>query len=560
MKNLLVGINSKYVHTNLAIRYLKKYINANTNIEIDIYESSINNNIQKIIRDIIELEPENVLFSVYIWNKEMVFKIVKELKKVCLNTKIYMGGPEVSFSPKEILEANLEIDGIFIGEGENVLLNFLTKEISQVKSLYYRENNEIKFNGYEPLIENLDIIPFPYDDSELLDIYKIVYYESSRGCPFNCSYCMSSIDKTVRNFSLERTKKDLQKFIDIGTRLVKFVDRTFNLDKGRYLEIWKYLLENRRENITFHFEINANIFDDEVIEFLKKVPRHLFQFEIGVQTINNETMKAIHRINNLDKLFKNIIEINKNIHLHLDLIAGLPYEDYETFGKSFDYVYETKCEMIQLGFLKMLDGTEMKENVEKYNYKYLDFPPYEVISNEFLSYEEISNLKDIEEMVDFYYNSLKFKKSLNFIVENFFESPFKFFESIGRFYKEKGYFEVAHKEVAIFNNFVEYYTEMNYSKKEEFLEYLKFDYLSLGKPGFYPEWIEEEKDKELYKNIVDTMDFKSTREAHKKTEIERFNINIETGLKEETTIFFDYRGEETNYILIKEDDYEKYNR
>ena len=551
MKNILVGINSKYVHTNLAIRYLKKYIEENSNEKIKIYESSINNNIQKIIRDIVEYEPDNIFFSVYIWNVDMVFKITKELKKILPNKKIILGGPEVSYNPDEILEKNLEIDGILIGEGENVLLNFLTKDIKDVKGVYYRDDNKIKFNGFEPLIENLDIIPFPYDDEELEDIHKIVYYESSRGCPFNCSYCMSSIDKSVRYFSLERTKKDLKKFIDIGTRLVKFVDRTFNLNKDRYMEIWKFLLENYRENITFHFEINANIFDDEVLEFLKKVPRKLFQFEIGVQTTNPSTMKAINRNNSLDRLFHNVTCINKNIHLHLDLIAGLPFEDYETFGKSFDYVYKTKCEMIQLGFLKMLKGTQMKDEGEKYSYKYLDFPPYEILSNEFISYKDICRLKDIEEVLDFYYNSQKFLKSVDFVVENFFESPFKFFESIGDFYKERGYLEVAHKEVAIFNNFVEYYEKMNFPKKEEFLEYLKFDYLFMGKPGFYPTWIEENKDKELHKNIIEKMSFRSTREAHKLTELERFSINIDTKEREDINIFFDYSGEETKYHIIK---------
>ncbi|WP_300330433.1 B12-binding domain-containing radical SAM protein [Fusobacterium sp.] len=551
MENILVGINSKYVHTNVAIRYLKKYVEKNSNLKIQMYESSINNNIQKIIRDIVESSPENIFFSVYIWNVEMVFKIVKELRKILPDKKILLGGPEVSYNPTEILKNNVEIDGILVGEGEKVFLNYLTKDIKDVKGVYYRENGEIKFNGFESLIEDLDIVPFPYDDSELEDVHKIVYYESSRGCPFNCSYCMSSIDKSVRYFSLERTKKDLKKFIDIGTRLVKFVDRTFNLRKERYMEIWRFLLENYRENITFHFEINANIFDDEVLDFLKQVPRKFFQFEIGVQTTNPATMKAINRNNNLERLFHNVTFINKNIHLHLDLIAGLPFEDYETFGNSFDYVYRTKCEMIQLGFLKMLQGTEMKEEVEKYGYKYLDFPPYEILENDFISYKDICRLKDIEEVLDFYYNSQKFLRSLDFVVSNFFESPFKFFESIGDFYKKKGYLEIAHKELAIFNNFLEYYREQNFPRIDEFLEYLKFDYLFLGKPGFYPEWIDDRKDKDLYKSIIDKMEFKSAREAHKLTELEKFQINIETGEKESVNIFFDYSKEDTKYYIVR---------
>lgn len=549
-KNILVGINSKYVHTNLAVRYLKGFTEANSDVKIEIYESNINNNLMKIIRDIAEKEPEKIFFSTYIWNKEIVFKITKELRKALKDSKIILGGPEVSYNPIEIMKENDEIDGIIIGEGEKIILNYLTKDIKDVKGIYYREDGEIKFNGYEELIENLDIVPFPYTDEELKDIHKIIYYESSRGCPFSCSYCMSSIDKTVRHFSLERTKKDLKKFIDAGTKLVKFVDRTFNLKKERYLSIWQFLLDNYRENITFHFEINANIFDDEVLEFLKKVPRRFFQFEIGVQTINPKSMENIKRNNILDKLSHNVKYINKNIHLHLDLIAGLPYEDYESFGKSFDYVYDTGCEMIQLGFLKILKGTEMVNNVEKFNYKYLDFPPYEVLSNDFISYKEICRLKDIEEAVDLYYNSNKFKYSVKFIIDNFYESPFKFFEAIGDYFKERGYFDIGNRETAVFNYLVEFYREKSYDKEDIFLEFLKMDYLLLGKPGFYPEWIESVKDKEKYKSALEKMNFRTLREAYKHTEIERFKYNFVEMREEEVDILFDYRKEDRHFSVL----------
>ncbi len=549
-KNILVGINSKYVHTNLAVRYLKGFTEANSDVKIEIYESNINNNLMKIIRDIAEKEPEKIFFSTYIWNKEIVFKITKELRKALKDSKIILGGPEVSYNPIEIMKENKEIDGIIIGEGEKIILNYLTKDIKDVKGIYYREDGEIKFNGYEELIENLDIVPFPYTDEELKDIHKIIYYESSRGCPFSCSYCMSSIDKTVRYFSLERTKKDLKKFIEAGTKLVKFVDRTFNLKKERYLSIWQFLLDNYRENITFHFEINANIFDDEVLEFLKKVPRRFFQFEIGVQTINPKSMENIKRNNILDKLSHNVKYINKNIHLHLDLIAGLPYEDYESFGKSFDYVYDTGCEMIQLGFLKILKGTEMVNNVEKFNYKYLDFPPYEVLSNDFISYKEICRLKDIEEAVDLYYNSNKFKYSVKFIIDNFYESSFKFFEAIGDYFKERGYFDIGNRETAVFNYLVEFYREKSYDKEDIFLEFLKMDYLLLGKPGFYPEWIESVKDKEKYKSALEKMNFRTLREAYKHTEIERFKYNFVEMREEEVDILFDYRKEDRHFSVL----------
>lgn len=549
-KNMLVGINSKYVHTNLAIRYLKKYVEEKSEIKIEMYETNINNNLMKMVRDIIEFSPENLFFSTYIWNKEIIFKVISEIKKVMPSVKIILGGPEVSYDPINIMNDVKEVDAIIIGEGERIILNYLTKDIHEVKGVYFREDNKILFNGLEGLIMDLDEVPFPYKDEELLDVHKIVYYESSRGCPFSCSYCMSSIDKSVRYFSVERTKKDLKKFIDIGTRLVKFVDRTFNLKKERYLEIWQFLLDNYRKDITFHFEINANIFDDEVLEFLKKVPRKFFQFEIGVQTINKEAMKSIKRNNILDKLSHNVKFINKNIHLHLDLIAGLPYEDYESFGKSFDYVYDTGCEMIQLGFLKILKGTDMVNSVDKFNYKYLDFPPYEVLSNDFISYKEICRLKDIEEAVDMYYNSNKFKYSVKFIIDNFYKSPFKFFEEIGDFYKEKGYFDIGNREIAIFNYFVEFYREKKYNKENIFLEYLKMDYLLLGKPGFYPEWLRSEKDKERYKDELLTMNFKTLREGYKNTEIEKFYFNIISNKEETLDIIFDYRKDENIFSIL----------
>ena len=324
-KVVIAAINSQYVHLNLAVRYLKKYTETNSNIKVEIYETNINNQLLNIIKDIFELNPDKIIFSTYIWNKEYVFEIVKEIKKVLPTVKIILGGPEVSFGWEKVMEENPEIDNILVGEGEKVFLNFLTNENDKVLGLVYRKDGEICFNGSEKIIEDLDIIPFPYEKEELQDKTKIFYYESSRGCPFNCSYCMSSIDKTVRYYSLNRVKEDLKIFLDSPIRLLKFVDRTFNLEKERYMEIWKFLLENYREGITFHFEINANIFDDETLDFLETVPKEYFQFEIGVQTINPDTMKSINRNNILDKLAHNVRRINKNIHLHLDLIAGLPY-------------------------------------------------------------------------------------------------------------------------------------------------------------------------------------------------------------------------------------------
>jgi radical SAM superfamily enzyme YgiQ (UPF0313 family) len=556
MKNItLLGINSKFVHTNLAIRYIKKIIEGIDGYNLTMVESSINNQLPNIIREVIESKPKILLISTYIWNKEFVFKIIVELKKIDPKLEIYLGGPEVSYDATEIMKNYDEIDGILVGEGEKIVKKLLTCDKSEVLGVYYREKEEIKFNGFETPIENLDIIPFPYEDWELIENKgKIFYYESTRGCPFRCSYCMSSIEKSVRSFNLPRVKKDLLTFLDAGVNLVKFVDRTFNLKKEHYMEVWKFLVENYRPNATFHFEISADLFDDEVIEFLSKVPKNLFQFEIGVQTINEKTMKLIRRNNDLPKLSKNVLAIKDNIHLHLDLIAGLPKEDFETFKKSFNYVYNLKPEMIQLGFLKILKGTEISSQINDYNYKYLSFPPYEVISNDYISYEELLKLKDVEEVLDFYYNSGDFIKSLEFIITNFYSSPFEFFLDIANFYEEKGHFKVSHKKLAIFNFLVDFYNEMKFNNdssedKEKFIEYLKFDYLNLGKPGKYPEWFISHKNKEIYHEIVEKMVeekvFKNNRQGFKSTEMEEFKIDIFSGKKEKTKLIFIYDGKET---------------
>ena len=539
-KIVLVGINSQFIHTNLAIRYLKSYVEKYSDLKIEIYESNINNQIQGIITDLFNLNANHYIFSTYIWNKEFVFRIIKELKKIMPNITITLGGPEVSYNAKESLLENNSIDFILVGEGEKVILNFLTNENKIQKGVALLKDGEYVYVGDEHPIENLDTIPFPYSEKELKENIKILYYESSRGCPFSCSYCLSSIDKGVRYLSLERVKNDLQKFLDSGIELLKFVDRTYNLKKDRYLGIWEYLLDNYREGITFHFEINANIFDEEVIEFLKKVPEGYFQFEIGVQSINKETMNSINRRNLLERLRENIKAISKNIHLHVDLIAGLPYDTYESFKDSFDYVYDLDSEMIQLGFLKILNGTKISKEIEKYDYKYIEFPPYEVLSNCFIKYEELVKLKNIEKMLDYYYNSEKFKNSVKYIVDNYYARPFDFFEDISKYYYENNLLGVGHKVVGVFNHLVAFFKEKKFEKIEIFIEYLKLDYLLLGKPGLYPEWFLSDKNKEKYNDIIVEKKYSSVREGYKKTEFEKFNYDVINNEKKEIEIFFDY--------------------
>lgn len=542
MKNILIlGINSKFVHTNLAIRYIKKYVESYSDVKIELLEKTINNSIAEIISDVYRLRTECLIISTYIWNKEYVFKLIKEMKKIAPKMEIVLGGPEVSYNSVKVMEEYKEIDYIIKGEGEETALEFFTKEsLDDVKGVYYRKGEEIVFTGERMPMCDLDKIPFPYTDEELHEPSKILYYESSRGCPFACSYCMSSIDKKVRYFSMEKVERDLKRFIDAGVKLVKFVDRTYNLKKERYMSLWKFLLKNYREDLTFHFEISADLFDEEAIEFLKTVPDAYFQFEIGVQTINPVTMELIKRNNHLEKLKHNVLSIKDNIHLHLDLIAGLPEEGYDTFRASFDYVHDLQPEMIQLGFLKILEGTQISTEIEKYGYKYLSFPPYEVLENNYISYEELLLLKDLEQMLDYYYNSEKFKKSSKYVIENFYKSPFDFYEDMALYYREKNYIGIGHKQLAIFNHFYDFYQARNLPDIDIFGEYLKYDYFCMEKPKHSPDWLVRDTDKDVYNDLAKDVEGRSMREKYKKSEYEIFGVNIESGVREKHKLFFVY--------------------
>lgn len=556
-KIALVGINSQYIHTNLAIRYLKRYVEKYSELKISLYETNINNQIYNIIKDLFNLNANHYIFSTYIWNKEFVFRVIKELKKIMPNIIITLGGPEVTYNAQDTLFNNLAIDYILIGEGEKVLLNFLLNRNDKIKGVASLKDGKFNYYGNEILIDNLDMIPFPYTDEELNEGIKILYYESSRGCPFSCSYCLSSIDKGVRYWSLERVKNDIDRFLKTDIRLVKFVDRTFNLKKDRYLEIWNHLLKNYRSGIIFHFEINANIFDDEILEFLKNVPENYFQFEIGVQSINRKTMDSIDRRNLLEKLNQNIRLIPKNIDVHVDLIAGLPYDTYESFKKSFEYVYRLNVDMIQLGFLKILTGTRIHKEVKKYEYEYMDFPPYEVLSSRFISYGELIKLKNIEKVLDYYYNSHRFDNSIGYLIKNYYVNSFDLFEEIASYYVENKLLDVGHKTIAIFEHLMTFFKMKKFKNSEIFKEYLKFDYLLLGKPGYYPDWFKSEKNKQKYSSLISKKDFSSLREGIKKSEFEKFFYDVINHKNKEIEILFDYSRKKTRIEIFYKNNAEK---
>ncbi|SKA90721.1 Radical SAM superfamily enzyme YgiQ, UPF0313 family [Caloramator quimbayensis] len=469
MNIVLASLNSKYIHSNLAIRYIKSYC---SEYNIKLFEGTINENILDIVERIIDLKVDVIGFSCYIWNIESTLKVCSTLKKINKDLIIILGGPEVSFDGESIIKKYDYIDYIIEGEGEVTFKElidtiFNNKNLYSVKGIVFKDGDKIIKNEQRKLIENLDILPFPYRN-EIPD--KIVYYEASRGCPFNCSYCLSSTIKGVRYFDLERVKKELKFFIDNEVKLVKFVDRTFNANKNFSKAIWQFLIENAKST-TFHFEISADLLDEESFEILKSAPKNLFQFEIGVQTTNIEVLKIINRRMDFEKVKENIKRIKKfkNIHCHLDLIAGLPTEDIDSFKKSFDMCMDIKPDVLQLGFLKVLKGSAVEKEIKKYDIKYADFPPYQVLSTKDMSYINMEKLNKIEKVFDIYYNSGNFKLTMEYLLD-IVPSFFNFFN-----------------EFSIFLNSKDFYTK-NFDLKDKFY--------------FIYEFLIEKIDKELIKDLL----------------------------------------------------------
>ncbi|MDK2801587.1 MAG: hypothetical protein PWQ70_3206 [Clostridiales bacterium] len=501
MKVLLTTLNAKYVQSSLALRYLEKYCK-NQQYEIVIEEYTINDYPDMITADIYKTGADVIAFSCYIWNITMTLEIADRLKKVCPDRIIIVGGPEVSYDALETLKKYHYIDYVVMGEGEetlNELLRYLhdgQQALENIQGIAYRsENGDIMVNRHRPLICNLDNIPRPYNQKDLSALSgKIIYYETSRGCPFNCSYCLSSTILGVRFFSLKRVKADLLFFIENNVKQIKFVDRTFNFNKDRTMELLAFLVANRK-NTSFHFEIAADLLDDKMIEFLAGVPKGLFQFEIGVQSTNLNTISAIQRKTNFERLAANVKQLRKadNIHLHLDLIAGLPYEDYQSFQQSFDDVFGLSPHVLQLGFLKLLKGSKIREEAKQHGYKYATLPPYEILENNKISYCEILRLKGIEDIMEKYYNSGAFQKSLTYILANDYQSPFIFFEDLSKYFEAEGLNKLSHSRKALYDIFFEFYIQKIKKEVDIFREYLKFDLLYHQKGVQLPYWAKKDE-------------------------------------------------------------------
>ncbi|WGX75990.1 B12-binding domain-containing radical SAM protein [Paraclostridium bifermentans] len=497
MKILLTTLNSKFIHTNLAIRYLNQMVKDIEDIDVDIREYTINNELDFILKDIYANDYDVILFSTYIWNVNDIVKICNNLKKVNKNVKIALGGPEVTYDSEESMKKYDFVDYILYGEGELVFRDFVKSlkediDIKDVDGIVYRNNGDIVKNKPMKDIENLDIIPSPYVNLNKAEYEnRIVYYETSRGCPFNCQYCLSSTLQGLRYFSIDRVKSDLKALIDARVSQIKFIDRTFNANKKFAMEIMQFLMENDNDYTTYHFEVTAHLLTEDMLEFLKECKEGLFQFEIGVQTTNEKVLEAVGRRDDFSKLSYVVQKIAsyRNIHQHLDLIAGLPYEDYNSFENSFNDVFNLGIEHLQLGFLKMIKGTGIRNNADEHEFRYKDYPPYEVLYNKYITYNEILKLKDIEEILERYFNSKNFVLSIRYIIHNYYkESPFKFFEDFATYFDKKGYFNMSQGKNQLYKILLDFYTEKINKNIELFTEIIKYDYISLGKtsnvPGF----------------------------------------------------------------------------
>ncbi|NLJ71507.1 MAG: DUF4080 domain-containing protein [Syntrophomonadaceae bacterium] len=496
MKVLLVTLNAKFIHSSLALAYLEKYCQSDL-WEIEVREYTINELMEDILADIHRAKPDILCFSCYIWNIELTLQLCQDFKNINPDIPIILGGPEVSYDSRHYL-INYPIEFVIRGEGEASLKELLMtiaegKDCKQVLGITYLKGQAIVENIDRPLIDNLDIIPFPYYNN--LEKYKnkTIYYETSRGCPFNCAYCLSSTIKGVRFFSLERVEKDLAYLMTNGVKEVKFVDRTFNCHEKRALNIMQYIVDNNI-NTKFHFEIGAELISEEFLEFLQGVPAGIFDFEIGIQSTHPTTLTAVNRQSDWQVLSKNISKIIElgNIHIHLDLIAGLPYEDYHTFANSFNEVFNLKADKIQLGFLKLLKGSHIANDIEKFAYIKQNKPPYQVLANHVLTYDELIKLGEVEKLVNKYYNTHIVDITLDFVIRELFKGDsFSFFVSLANHWEEKDLFYIGHKRDKDYTILMEYILLTYPHYQEEVKQTLKYDYFLNNRSFYLPALINE---------------------------------------------------------------------
>ena len=560
MKTVLVAINAKYIHSNLAVYSLRSYART-FGYEPELLEFTINQQKDQILKGIYEAKPDLLCFSCYIWNLSYAEEIIEDIKKILPKVTIWAGGPEVSYDAPKFLKRHPEVDGIMCAEGEKTLTELISyyeigksqgKSLDGINGIVYQENKTIHQTPLRDIM-NMDDLVFPYEDLKDFE-HKIIYYESSRGCPFSCSYCLSSIDKKLRFRSFSLVEKELEFFLAHKVPQVKFVDRTFNCKKSHAMAIWTYIKEHDNGITNFHFEVAADLLTEDEIALIQTMRPGLIQLEIGVQSTNEKTLAEIHRKTDFEEITRKVKAIQKgeNVHQHLDLIAGLPYENYESFGHSFNDVYALKPEQLQLGFLKVLKGSYMAEAAEGYGCVHKAKPPYEVLGTRWLSYEEILKLKGVEEMVEGYYNSGQFQKTIR-AMEYLFETAFSMYEELADFYEKNGYNEVSHTRIRRYEILQEFLQE-----KEANLEYFKqlmiFDLYARENMKTRPQWANDlsaykmqildfyKKEEENPELLTDYQGYQA-RQTIKMTHIEVFTYDVinENEEKGAYPVLFDYK-------------------
>lgn len=563
MKIILTAVNAKYIHSNLAVYTLQSSAEK-AGVFPEIREFTINQSKDSMLRSLFLARADVVCVSCYIWNISIVEDLITEYHKISPKTKIWLGGPEVSYHAEEMLEQYPFLAGIMKGEGEVTFREIAVyyqnqengmegKTLEEIHGITYRDaDGAVKSNPWRPVMD-LSEVDFPYANLKKFE-NRIIYYESSRGCPFSCSYCLSSIDKRLRFRNLDLVKKELAFFLEQKVPQVKFVDRTFNCKKDHAMAIWKFIAEHDNGVTNFHFEIAADLITEEELELLNTLRPGLVQLEIGVQSTNPQTIEAIHRKMDFGKVTEivNRIAKGRNIHQHLDLIAGLPYEDYASFRRSFADVYALRPQQLQLGFLKVLRGSFMYEHTKEYDCHYQEREPYEVLYTKWLPYDDVLKLKDVEEMVEVYYNSGQFVHTLP-MIERLYENPFDFFQELGDFYRAKGYSEAAHNRIQRYEILLEFLQDEKQQDEAFFRQMMVLDLYAREnmktRPHFAKdpsEWKNESRD--FYQKEAETRTLLPSyttydwKQLQRMTHVEVFDYDVlGNGEKARTVLLFDYQ-------------------
>lgn len=578
MKIICTTLNAKYIHTNIAIRYLKAF--AKPEFDIDIVEFTIKDPTINIVTDLIQRKPDLIGFSCYIWNIEETIKVIKMIKKIDSSIRIVFGGPEVTYDVVDWMEQVPEVDFIVIGEGEETFKQLLqqlhNKEINytEVKGIAYREDGKVRITPQSNKIDLRELpSPFRFEEDIPQLSKRVTYIETSRGCPFSCQFCLSSIEVGVRYFDREKIKDDIRYLMSNGAKTIKFVDRTFNISRSYALEMFRFLIDEHVPGTVFQFEITADIMRPEVIEFLnQEAPKGLFRFEIGVQSTNDFTNELVMRKQNFEKLTRTVTMVKEGgkIDQHLDLIAGLPEEDYFSFRKTFNDVFALRPEELQLGFLKMLRGTGLRIRADEHQYIYMDHSPYEILGNNVLSFQDIIKIKQVEDVLEKYWNDHRMDHTVEYLV-NHFPTPFDFFQEFGAYWESQGWAKIGHQLEDLFKRLQQFLQFIEFNDLETVIGLMKLDYLSKAKYKPRKPWWEPTLDKkeraDMYQTILQKPSIVgenfanlhlNERELYKHTLVEKIPFDLTTYLNFEKIeasntimiVYFNAAQEKANFFHL----------